>query len=245
MGTLLDITIEKLLDEANKELLRKKDEFISIASHELKTPITSLKGALQILERKFPNNEEMQVVHGFVKKAIKQVDKLVELIGDLLDVTKIQAGKLALRKTTFNLDELINECVDELQSSLQKYTLIIEGDKDVEIHADRNRLEQVIINLVSNAAKYSPDSEKVIIGITKTEEGVKIAVTDFGIGIAENKIPLLFDRFYRVNESSQKYSGLGLGLYISSEIVKRHNGHINIESAEGKGSTFWFVIPWK
>ncbi|HTB32557.1 MAG TPA: ATP-binding protein, partial [Bacteroidia bacterium] len=245
VGTLLDVTAEKLLDEANLELLNKKDEFISIASHELKTPITSLKGVLQILERKFPQNDETQVVHSFVKKAIKQVDKLVELIGDLLDVTKIQAGKLALRKTTFDLDELINECVEELQSSLQKYTLIIEGDKDVEIHADRNRLEQVIINLVSNAAKYSPGEDKIIINVTKIEEGVKIAVTDFGIGIAKNKIPLLFDRFYRVDENSQKYAGLGLGLYISSEIVKRHNGHINIESEQGKGSTFWFVIPWK
>jgi len=245
VGTLLDITAEKLLDEANKELLRKKDEFISIASHELKTPITSLKGALQILERKFPNNEEMQVVHGFVHKAIKQVDKLVELIGDLLDVTKIQAGKLALRKTTFNLQELLKECGDELQSSLQKHILIFEGDADVEIHADRNRLEQVLINLVSNAVKYSPESEKVIIGVTKIREGIKITITDFGIGIPAKKIPLLFDRFYRVDENSQKYSGLGLGLYISSEIIKRHNGHINIESEEGKGSTFWFVMPWK
>ena len=245
VGTLLDITVDKLEEENNLELLKKKDEFISIASHELKTPITSLKGVLQILERKFPQNEETQVVHGFVKKAVKQVDKLVELIGDLLDVTKIQAGKLALRKTSFNLGELLKECGDELQNSLQKHILIFEGDADVEIHADRNRLEQVLINLVSNAVKYSPESEKVIIRVTKTEEGTKIAVTDFGIGIPKNKIPLLFDRFYRVDENSQKYSGLGLGLYISSEIIKRHNGQINIESEEGKGSTFWFVIPWK
>jgi two-component system CheB/CheR fusion protein len=244
VGTLLEITADKLLEETNLELLKKKDEFISIASHELKTPITSLKAVLQILERKFPQNEETLVVHNFVKKAVKQVDKLVELIGDLLDVTKIQSGKLALRKTNFSLDELIEECCEELQSSLQKYTLVVQGDKGVEIHADRNRLEQVIINLVSNAAKYSPESDKVIIDVTKNKEGVKISVTDFGIGIAHTKIPLLFDRFYRVDESSQKFAGLGLGLYISAEIVKRHNGQINIESEEGKGSTFWFTIPW-
>jgi len=244
VGTLLDITGERLLEEANRELLKKKDEFISIASHELKTPITSLKGALQILERKFPQNEEMQVVHRFVQKAIKQVDKLIELISDLLDVTKIQSGKLELRKTTFSLDVLLAECSDEMQNNLQKHVLIFEGDANIEIHADRNRIEQVIINLVSNAIKYSPESEKVIIAVAKTEQGVKVSVTDFGIGVEKNKIPLLFDRFYRVDENAQKYSGLGLGLYISAEIVKRHNGQMGIESELGKGSTFWFEIPW-
>ncbi len=243
VGTLLDITMEKLLDEATKELLKKKDEFISIASHELKTPITSLKGALQMIERIAPKNEEMKPVQMFIQKAIKQVDKLVELIGDLLDVTKIQSGKLSLRKTDFLLDDLIKECCEELQNGSLKHSLVVEGDTNVEIRADRNRLEQVLINLVSNAIKYSPDGERVIIDVTQTNEGVKIAITDFGIGIPPNKIPYLFDRFYRVDEASQRYAGLGLGLYISSEIVKRHHGHINIDSEEGKGSTFWFVIP--
>jgi two-component system CheB/CheR fusion protein len=243
IGTLLDITVEKLLDEATKELLKKKDEFISIASHELRTPITSLKGALQMIERIAPKIDEMKQVRMFVQKAIKQVDKLVELIGDLLDVTKIQSGKLSLRKTDFLLDDLVKECCEELQSSSPKHSLVVEGDKGVEIRADRNRLEQVLINLISNAIKYSPEGEKVIIDVTQTNEGVKISITDFGIGIPKTKIPYLFDRFYRVDEVSQRYAGLGLGLYISSEIVKRHHGHINIDSEEGKGSTFWFVIP--
>lgn len=245
VGTLLDITVEKVLEEATKELLRKKDEFISIASHELKTPITSLKAALQMIERISQRSDDLKPVIGFVEKAIKQVDKLVELIGDLLDVTKIQSGKLALRKTDFLLDDLVKECCDELRSSSLKHELIIEGDTNVKIHADRNRLEQVLINFASNAVKYSPDGEKVIIDITKTSEGIKIAVTDFGIGIPKSKIPFLFDRFYRVDEISQRYSGLGLGLYISSEIIRRHNSHIHVESEEGKGSTFWFIIPDK
>jgi two-component system CheB/CheR fusion protein len=120
---------------------------------------------------------------------------------------------------------------------------LVEGDKNVEVHADRNRLEQVMVNLLSNAIKYSPDSEKVVITVTNVDGGTKIAVTDFGIGIPKSKQQYLFDRFYRVDETSQKYSGLGLGLYISSEIIRQHKGHINIDSEEGKGSTFWFVIP--
>jgi two-component system CheB/CheR fusion protein len=243
VGTMLDITTEKLIDEATRELLRKKDEFISIASHELKTPITSLKAALQIIERTTAQREDMKPTLVFVKKALRQVDKLIELIRDLLDVTKIQAGKLELRKTKFKLDELIAECCEELQSTSPNHQLNIEGNSDFEIYADRNRLEQVIINLLSNAIKYAPESDKVIIKVTKVKEGTKVAITDFGIGIAKDKLPYIFDRFYRVDEKSQAYAGLGLGLYISSEIMRQHNSHINIESEEDKGSTFWFIIP--
>jgi len=243
VGTLLDITAEKLLDEATQALLNKKDEFISIASHELKTPITSLKAALQIIEKLSPKNPEMRSINGFITKAVKQVNKLVELIGDLLDVTKIQSGKLELRKTHFNLNDLIRECCSELQNTSPKHKITIEGDANVEIYADRNRIEQVIVNLISNAVKYSPDGEKIIIHISTNDNGVKITVTDFGIGVPKSKIPFLFDRFYRVDDVSQRYAGLGLGLYISSEIVKRHNGHMHVESEEGVGSIFWFELP--
>jgi two-component system, chemotaxis family, CheB/CheR fusion protein len=121
--------------------------------------------------------------------------------------------------------------------------LNIEGEKEISVYADRNRLEQVIINLISNAIKYSPDADKVIINVDKTGDDIKVAVTDFGIGIPNETLPFLFDRFYRVDEVSQRYSGLGLGLYISAEIVRRHQGDIGIDSTPGKGSTFWFTTP--
>jgi two-component system CheB/CheR fusion protein len=243
IGTLLDITVQKLIDEATVELLRKKDEFISIASHELKTPITSLKAALQIMEKAALKGDSIQTVDAFIQKAIKQVDKLTELIKDLLDVTKIQSGKLVIKQTDFLLDELIAECAEELQAGSKKHRIIIKGDTNIQIHADKNRLEQVIINLVANAIKYSPDADNVIIDVQKVDEGIKISVTDFGIGIPAENVPLIFDRFYRVDENSQRYAGLGLGLYISSEIIRQHHSHINIESAVGEGSTFWFIIP--
>jgi two-component system CheB/CheR fusion protein len=243
IGTLLDITFQKLIDEATRELLNKKDEFISIASHELKTPVTSLKAALQIMERASLKGDSIKTVDSFIQKAIKQVDKLTELIKDLLDVTKIQSGKLVLRKADFVLDDLLKECVEEIQNDSAKHKIIIEGYRNIEVHADRNRLEQVIINLISNAIKYSPDADKVIVSIEKVDEGVKVSVKDFGIGIQKDKLPLIFDRFYRVDEDSQRYAGLGLGLYISAEIIRQHGGHIDIESTMGKGSSFWFIIP--
>jgi len=243
IGTLLDITIQKLIDVATIELLRKKDEFISIASHELKTPITSLKLMLQMMERTTVKNEEMKDFIGSVKKSIKQVDKLVGLIKDLLDVTKIQSGKLELQKTTFLLDDLVRECCEESQMQSPHHKLTIEGDTNITVNADRNRLEQVLVNLISNAIKYSPEADKVIIRVERVPEGAKISITDFGIGIPADKLPMIFDRFYRVDEKSQRYAGLGLGLYISSEIIRRHDGYIIIESEVGKGSTFWFVIP--
>ncbi len=243
IGTLLDITVQRLLDEATRDLLNKKDEFVSIASHELKTPITSLKAVLQMIEKMVAGKDEMKKLHLFVQKGIKQVDKLTDLIKDLLEVTKIQAGKLELKKTHFKLDELLKDCCEDSQILSEKHHITTEGDKGVTVYADRNRLEQVIINLISNAIKYSPDADKVVINVAKTSDDIKVAVTDFGIGIPKETLPFLFDRFYRVDEVSQRYSGLGLGLYISAEIVKRHHGEVGIASTAGKGSTFWFTIP--
>ena len=243
IGTILDNTPQKLIDDTTKELLIKKDEFISIASHELKTPITSLKIALQIIERTTSKHDDMKPALSFVRKAIRQVDKIIELIKDLLDVTKIQSGKLELNKSNFLLKELIDECFEELQDSSIGHKLILEGDASCEIFADRNRIEQVLINLISNAIKYSPKAGKVITKVTRLNKGVKIAITDFGIGIPKEKLHLIFDRFYRVDETSHKFAGLGLGLYISSEIVIQHNSSIKIESEEGEGSTFWFILP--
>ncbi|MES2376239.1 MAG: CheR family methyltransferase [Bacteroidota bacterium] len=243
IGTLLDITVQKLIDEATRDLLNKKDEFISIASHELKTPITSLKACLQMVERITSKTPEMKLAHSFIVKGLKQVDKLVELIKDLLEVTKIQAGKLELNKTRFILDDLIKECCEDLQVQSDSHSLIIEGEQVIAVYADRNRMEQVIINLISNAVKYSPGQDKVTITVSGHNREIKIAITDLGIGIPKDKLPFLFDRFYRVDDSSQRYSGLGLGLYISAEIVRRHDGVIGIESRPGEGSTFWFTIP--
>jgi two-component system, chemotaxis family, sensor kinase Cph1 len=231
-----------VMQHAAEELMARKDEFMSIASHELKTPITSIKASLQLLERMSNKNEALQEIAPFVGKAVKQVNKLTDIVHDLMDVTRIQAGKLELARTDFNLKEMIEECREQCQVN-DHHTVYIKGDPNLDINADRNRLEQVVINLLTNAFKYSPENSPVDIKFEKLDDGkVKVEVIDRGIGIAEEKLVNIFDRFYRVENTSQYFSGIGLGLYISSEIVKRHEGEIGVESLPGKGSTFWFIV---
>ncbi len=241
IGTVQDFSVEKSFEEKTKEVLRRKDEFMSIASHELKTPITSLKAIVQILAKYVSQKEDFKV-YNLAQKATKQIDKLSNLIKDLLDITRLQAGKLQLNNTSFSIIELINECLEEISDKIENYEIEVEGSENILVFADKNRIEQVLINLINNALKYAPDSKLIKLKAVKDGENVKITVSDFGIGIDEENIPFVFDRFFRV-ESSKSFTGLGLGLYISAEIVKRHQGEIGIDSERDKGSTFWFTVP--
>ncbi|MXV16923.1 chemotaxis protein CheB [Hufsiella ginkgonis] len=253
LGSMFDVTrlneAEQKLREselqATRLLLEKKDEFMSIASHELKTPITSMKASLQIVQRLAKNGQGNEKIQPFIDKANIQVSKLTGLVEDLLDVTKIQAGKMKLDKSLFRIGEAIRDSIDQVQYESAAHKVEVEGDTDLEVYADKHRLEQVIINFLSNAIKYSPGAEKVKLSVGYQNNSLKLAVTDFGIGIPGDKMAYVFDRFFRVQESSQKFSGLGLGLYISSGIIARHEGEIGVDSQEGKGTTFWFTIPYK
>lgn len=227
---------------ATEELMHKKDEFMSIASHELKTPITSLKGSLQLAQRLLSKSEN-KVLTGFIDKAEHQTEKLTVLVNDLLDVTKIQEGKMLLNYSTFDVVAMIKECVDDVRAQKIKHQIIILDDCPIEIHADRARLEQVVNNFLTNAIKYSPHADEVKISCVVDDGELKVSVQDFGIGIPADKQQFLFDRFYRVQESSVNFSGLGLGLFISAEIIKRHHGEVGISSEMGKGATFWFSLP--
>jgi chemotaxis family two-component system sensor kinase Cph1 len=225
------------------ELLKNKDDFMSIASHELKTPITSVKVALQFVERKVKDIEGAETILPIIDTASKQVSRLTQIINDLLHVTKLQEGKLHLVKTDFPIIDLINDCIAVLEFNLENHSIEIAGDVTTSVYADYNRLEQVVINLLSNAIKYSPNSSKIIVEILNEKDFVRVSVLDQGIGIAESLIPMVFDRFFRVEDTSQKFSGLGLGLYISAGIVQKHGGKIGVNSEPDKGSTFWFTIP--
>lgn len=232
--------------KATEELMHKKDEFMSIASHELKTPVTSIKGSLQILQRMVTSQKKHNdPMVSFIDKANKQTGKLSILLNDLLDVTKIQEGKMLLNYSRFDAFAMVKECIEEVKAQNISHELILEDDCEMLIEADKVRLEQVMVNFLTNAIKYSPNANKVLITCTIKDQQFKVTVQDFGIGIPSNKKDFLFDRFYRVQESSTHFSGLGLGLYISAEIIKRHNGTIGVESEDSQGSTFWFSIPVK
>lgn len=227
-----------------KALMSKKDEFMSIASHELKTPVTSIKGFLQYALR-MAEQQRYDNILGLITKADRQVGKLTSLIDDLLDVTKIQAGKMTFNLSEFNLREIIEEAADGMQSNLGSQKIINEAENIV-ILGDRYRIEQVISNFVSNGLKYAPDGKEIIIrAYLINENTVRVSVKDQGIGIPKDKAEFIFDRFFRVEESSNLFSGLGLGLYISAQIIQRHHGQIGVISDSGKGSEFWFEIPLK
>lgn len=239
-----DVTELLKAQQATKELMNKKDEFMSIASHELKTPITSIKGFLQLALRLAGNNPAEKHMLTFIDKANRQLDNLTSLVSDLLDVTKIQAGKMQFNYKSFNIREIVEECVDDIRHT-EDYDIVIEHVDDIEVFADQHRIEQVINNFLSNAIKYSPNTRTAMI-YTEVKDGeLKLTVKDFGIGIPEDKADQIFDRFFRVHDTSFMFSGLGLGLYISAEIVKRHGGTIGVNSVVDKGSEFWFKIPLK
>jgi two-component system CheB/CheR fusion protein len=243
IGSIIDIDEQERSQRAFRMLLKKRDEFLGIASHELKTPITSMKASLQILERLTEKDFDPDRIRPFIALASKQVKKLTEIVDDLLDVTRIQSGKMRLNCAYYSFLESVQECIEEIMTYTPRHQIVIEKNDPATIYADRNRIEQVMVNLISNAIKYSPDAKKVVVNVEKIGPDLRFAVTDFGIGIPQDKQSYIFDRFYRVHESSQNYSGLGLGLYISAEIINRHNGKVGMESEEGKGSTFWFSLP--
>jgi two-component system CheB/CheR fusion protein len=227
--------------EERIEIDRRKDEFISIASHELKTPVTSLKAYTQILQSTF-DEDKNEKASAMLGKMDKQIDKLTSLIVDLLDVTKIDKGEMVFDFEKFDINELITEIAEEMQRTTQKHKIKLELNDCKKIKGDRNRIGQVIVNFISNAIKYSPGKNKIIVSSKCDDKNVTISVRDFGIGIPKAEHTNIFKRFYRVL-GNYTFPGLGLGLYISSEIIKRHKGEISFQSKEGKGSTFYFQIP--
>ena len=226
-----------------KEQEQQKDLFISIASHELKTPLTSIKGYVQILQ-----SMQKGVDTNFLEKSLriidKQVNKLTQLIAELLDVSKIKSVGLDFEKEEFEMTELIDEVVTEIRHINPQYEIPVEANEKIQVFADRNRIGQVLINFLNNAVKYSPRSMMVKVSCYASENGVRVSVEDTGIGIDKREQENIFQRFYRVEGTNETtFPGFGIGLFISSEIIRRHNGKIYLQSEYGKGSVFSFEIP--
>ncbi|MBB6270830.1 PAS domain S-box-containing protein [Pedobacter cryoconitis] len=231
IGTATDINDLKILQQ-------QKDDFISIAIHELKTPVASLKASMQLLDRmKHNSSEKMQSLIGL---AGRSVDKVSGLIDNLLDPDQLAEGGILLKKKSFNLFNLVESCCQHIFGD-DHHRTVITGEKGLLVNADQERIDQVLVNMLTNAIKYAPESKEILIHLEKIAETVKVSVTDKGPGISAEKIPYLFDRYYRAEDS--KKPGLGLGLYISSEIISKHEGKIGADSEVGVGSTFWFILP--
>lgn len=238
-----DVTEQVRAREHIEALSRQKDEFIGVASHELKTPVTSLKGYTQLLTRRFRKAGDEQAA-ALLEKMDAQLNKLTDLIEDLLDATRIESGQLLLHKTSFDFNELIREIAEETQRTTTTHRILLDLSTSVPLFADRDRIGQVLTNLLTNAIKYSPKAETILVKTVCAGQEVVTSVQDFGIGIAREKQEHIFERFFRVEgETQATYPGLGLGLYISAEFVKRHQGSMHVESEEGKGTTISFSLP--
>jgi signal transduction histidine kinase len=224
-----------------RKILQQKDDFISVASHELKTPIASLKGALQLLDRKLPDISP-QLLANLVGQANKSLNKLTDLVNSLLNSNRISQGRFPIHKTDFRIVDLVNECCQHI-SAAGNHTITLKGEVNLVITADEQLIDQVIVNFVNNAVKYAASSKEIIVDIEHVANTAKVSVTDFGPGIAPDKLPHIFERYFRADYGSVQFSGLGLGLYICAEIIAKHGGNIGVESELEKGSTFWFTLP--
>lgn len=228
-----------------KELEKQKDNFLGIASHELKTPVTSLKAYAQVLESMFKRSGDLRNAE-LLGKMNKQVDRLTNLISDLLDVTKINSGRLQFNNTEFDFNEMVEEVIEDVQRTSFKHIIQPNLNFKKTVFGDRDRICQVVTNLLTNAIKYSPEANEVVINTQEMGNKVQVSVQDYGIGIGADLKDHVFEQFYRVSGNTEHtFPGLGLGLYISSEIVKRLGGKIWVNSVEEKGSTFFFSIPLK
>jgi two-component system phosphate regulon sensor histidine kinase PhoR len=222
--------------------MEKRYEFIGIASHELKTPLTSLKGYLQLITANKKDELPEKVVQ-YVAKANKALSKLQILINDLLDVSKIKAGKLEYSFSIVNIAELIRMSIENAEHIYPENTFVNADGNEYLVSGNVERLEQVLMNLINNSVKYSRENKTIIVKTTKHADHVRVSVIDHGIGLSGDQRERIFERFYRVEDKKHMTSGLGMGLYISAEIIHNHNGEIGVESELGKGSTFYFDLP--
>jgi two-component system, OmpR family, sensor histidine kinase VicK len=233
----------ELEQNEKKERKWKKDDFIGVASHELKTPLTSLTALVQVLGKKLKDNDD-QPLAALLEKANFQVKKMSNLINKFLNVSRLEMGKLFIEKSHFVLDGLIDDIIEEFNLTVISHKLELVPCDKITVYADREKIGSVISNLLTNAVKYSPRANKVVVTCNNFYDYVMVSVKDGGIGLEKQHINKIFDRYYRVETTeTQHISGFGIGLYLSAEIIRAHCGKIWVDSKVGQGSIFYFTLP--
>ena len=228
-----------------KDIERQKDDFVGYVTHELKTPLTSLSMFIQLLSGYHKNTQDKKSLY-FLGKASEQIDRLTSLLNSFSTVYKAQNGKLDLHKEKTDINRLVSEVVEVFQYTQKTHDIQHTGTIKQKMNADKERIHEVLVNLLTNAIKYSPASDKIIVHVTEDEKKITISVQDFGLGIPIDEKDKVFERFFRVKgKEENRIKGLGLGLYLADEIIRAHKGKLWVESIEGKGSTFYFTLPKK
>ena len=243
-GTYKDWILLAIEDITERRAIQqRKDDFLSIASHELKTPLTTIVGYMQMMERMMPENASSKF-RGIVEKTGKYVDRLNQLLFELLDVSRIQTGNIELHREQFDFDKMVAETIEGIRTASPKRKIELKGTVGRPFDGDESHLIQVVSNLLSNAIKYSPEGSDITVHLSNISNFIKFSVTDQGMGINEDEQSKVFDRFYRVSEVQRHYPGMGIGLYICQQIVQNHGGTIWVESQKNVGSTFSFTLPF-
>ncbi|MCD0456412.1 PAS domain S-box protein [Chryseobacterium sp. LC2016-27] len=236
VGMTADITEKKLAEQ-------RKDDFLSVASHELKTPLTAVRGSIQLLNR-IKDRPYSSMHEKLIEQSENSIEKMCMLVDELLNMSKMGQDDLDLSYSLFNIYDMLSSSCSHIRFE-DGYQIHLSGDEKLEVFADLNRIEQVVINFVNNAVKYGKNSKNIFLLVEDKGEDIKVSVKDLGLGIPESALPFIFERYYRADHLGRSYSGLGLGLYICSEIIKKHSGKIGVESKMGEGSNFWFTLPKK
>lgn len=222
---------------------QRKSDFIGMVSHELKTPLTSLSAIIQVAGAKLQHTEDTFLA-GAMSKAGAQVRRMSAMINGFLNISRLESGKILIEKQAFELGGLIAEVIDETRMAVSSHRIIYVPCSPVRVFADRDKINSVLSNLISNAVKYSPKGKEVTLTCAVDQEKVTVSVADQGMGIKAHNLDKIFERYYRVETNhTQHISGFGIGLYLSAEIIERHEGRIWAESESGVGSIFYFSLP--
>lgn len=236
IGTCVDI-------HELKEIENSKDQFIVAASHELRTPLTTLNIYLQLLADYFKVSSQGNY-STYVTGAMGQVKKINDLINQLLDLSRIQSGHLDFECSVFSFEDLVLKIVKKMQAIMPSHKIVLRGKVNSLIKGDAERISQSLENLLSNASKYSKEESEIHVNLSEDEESVMVAVTDFGMGIDKQHLSKIFERFYRIpGKKENTFPGIGIGLYLSQQIIKKHSGKITVESILNKETTFVIQIP--
>ncbi|MBE9601232.1 ATP-binding protein [Pedobacter sp. MC2016-24] len=224
------------------ELEMQKEDFVQITSHELKTPVTSIKGFVQVLKKRHQKEQREQDMM-MLSRIENQSEKLVKLIEDLLDVTRIKNGELPYHFSLFDLSAYFTETIAIYQTIYPNYTFTFTSQGPAYVYGDKDRIAQVVSNLLNNAIKYSPGKTSLEICVHTENGRTKATIKDQGLGIPKDQQEKIFERFYRISTlPKEAHNGLGIGLYISKEIIKKHGGQIGVNGQTGSGSEFWFTL---
>lgn len=228
-----------VLDISERKEAEKQREIL--LGHELKTPLAGIKGFAQLLKGRFTKKGDYETVE-YLSKIDKKVDQLSGLVSDFTDLSRIRSDKMVFQDEIFWFDDLVGEIVADFRSSIRTHQILLEGKCRRPVLADKARLGQVITNLLSNAVKYSPAADKIIVKLA-ADKAVSFSVQDFGLGMSPGEVENIFQPFGRAESSKKLVPGVGLGLYITSEIVKNYGGRIKVASRQGAGSTFTVTLP--